>query len=61
MNPLYLSITNANGYLEEINENKYLSFDFVDENKEILKKYDVFNGIRDKIKEIMIMIMKKTI
>ena len=28
-------------------------FDSADENKELLKKYgDVFNGIRDKIKEI---------
>ena len=32
---------------------KYLVFDSTDENKEILKKYnDVFNGIKDKIKEI---------
>ena len=53
MNPLYLRITHANGYIEEINENKYLIFDSIDENKELLKKYnDVFNGIRDKIKEI---------
>ena len=34
------------------NENKYLIFDSIDENKELLKKYnDVFNGIVDKIKE----------
>ena len=46
-------MTHANGYIEEINENKYLIFDSIDENKELLKKYsDVFNGIRDKIKEI---------
>ena len=33
--------------------NKYLVFDSTDENKELLKKYyDVFNGIKDKIKEI---------
>ena len=33
--------------------NKYLIFDFSDENKELLKKCnDVFNGIRDKIIEI---------
>ena len=33
--------------------NKYLVFDSTDENKELLKKYnDVFNGIRDKIKEV---------
>ena len=53
MNPLYLRITHASGYIEEINENKYLIFDSIDENKELLKKYnDVFNGIMDKIKEI---------
>ena len=27
VNPLHLSITHANGYIEEINENKYLIFD----------------------------------
>ena len=33
--------------------NKYLVFDSTDKNKELLKNYnDVFNGIRDKIKEI---------
>ena len=33
--------------------NKYLIFDSTDETKELLKKYnDVFNGIRDKIKEV---------
>ena len=31
---------------------KYLVFDSTDENKELLKKYDVFNEIRNKIKEI---------
>ena len=53
VNPLYLRINHASGYIEEIIENKYLIFDSIDENKELLKKYnDVFNGIRDKIKEI---------
>ena len=52
MNPLYLRITHGSGYIEEINENKHLIFDSIDENKELLKKYnDVFNGIRDKIKK----------
>ena len=46
VNPLYLHITNANGYIEEIN-------DSVDEIKELIKKYnDVFNGIMGKIKEV---------
>ena len=53
MNTLYFGITHANEYIEEINENKYLIFDSIDENKELLKKYnDVFNGIMGKIKEI---------
>ena len=58
VNPLYLLISHANGYIErssaeEKGINKYLVFDSTDENKELLKKYnDVFNGIRDKIKEI---------
>ena len=53
VNPLYLRINHASGYIEEKGVNKYLVFDSTDENKELLKKYnDVFNGIRNKIKEI---------
>ena len=55
MNPLYLLIDHASGYIERKHENgnKYLIFDSIDENKELLKKCnDVLNGIRDKIKEI---------
>ena len=53
VNPLYLRIDNASGYIEEINENKYLVFDVRDENKELLKRYDdVFNGLIDEIKKI---------
>ena len=53
VNPLYLRIDNANGYIEEINEDKYLVFDVTYENKKLLKKYDdAFNGIMDKIKKI---------
>ena len=52
VNLLYLIVDQANGYIEEIKENKYLIFDSTDENKKLLKKYnDVFNGIRDKIKK----------
>ena len=43
VNPLYLRINHASGYIEEINENKYLIFDSYN---------DVSNGIMDKIKEI---------
>ena len=53
VNPLYLRINNVNGYIEEINGDKYLVFDDTYENKELLKRYDdVFNGIMDKIKKI---------
>ena len=53
VNPLNLLIDHASVYIEEKGVNKYLVFDSTDENKELLKKYnDVFNGIRDKIKEI---------
>ena len=42
-----------NGYIEEINEDKYLVFDDTHENIELLKRYDeVFNEIMDKIKKI---------
>ena len=52
MNPLYLCINHTSGYIEEKGVNKYLIFDPIDENKELLKKYNVFNGIGDKIKEV---------
>ena len=53
MNPLYLLINHTNGYIEKTGVNKCLVFESTDENKELLKKYnDVFNGIRDKIKQI---------
>ena len=64
MNPLYLRINHASGYIEEKGVNKYLIFDSTDENKELLKKYnDVFNGIRNKIKKKVVMnvTMKKII
>ena len=53
LNPLYLFINHANGYIEEKRVNKYLIFDSTDENKELLKRYnDVWDGIKDKIKEV---------
>ena len=48
-----MRIDNANGYIEEINEDKYLGFDVRDENKKLLKRYDdVFNGIMGKIRKL---------
>ena len=58
VNPLYLIVDHASGYIEKKGVNKYLVFDSVelhstDENKELLKKYnDVFSGIRNRIKKI---------
>ena len=47
VNPLYLTINHASGYIEEKEMNKYLVFNSTDENKELLKKYnDVFYGIQ---------------
>ena len=48
-----MRIDNASGYIEGINEDKYLVFDVRDENKELLKRYDdIFDGLLDKIKKI---------
>ena len=50
---MYLLIDHSNGYIEERDVNKYLLFDSTEENKESLNKHkEIFNGIRDKIKEI---------
>ena len=64
VNPLYLLVNHASGYIEEKNGNKYLIFDdSVNENKELLKKYaDVWDEIKNKIKTIKMvkkMIMEK--
>ena len=42
VNPLYLQINHASGFIEEKNENKYLIFDSTDENKELLKNTMMF-------------------
>ena len=42
MNPLYLRINHASGYIEENNGNKYLIFNSVNENKEALKNMQMF-------------------
>ena len=54
VNPLYLLVNHASGYIEEKNGNKYLIFDdSVNENKGLLKKYaDVWDGIKNEIKTI---------
>ena len=54
VNPLYLLVNNASGYIEAKNGNKYLIFDdSVNENKGLLQKYaDVWDGIKNGIKTI---------
>ena len=42
VNPLYLRIIHARRYTEEKNVNKYLIFDSVNENKEVLKNTSKF-------------------
>ena len=37
VNPLYLIVDHASGYIDEIGMNKYFIFDSTDENKELLK------------------------
>ena len=49
VNPLFLRIDHASGYIEEKNGNKYLIFDSVDENKEVLKNMQMF-GMELKLK-----------
>ena len=49
VNPWYLCIGHASGYLEEKNGNKYLIFDSVNENKEVLKQTQMFGmGLKTK-------------
>ena len=58
VNPLYLMINEMIGHfecnsIEEKNENKYLVLDEIDENKEVLKKYEeVWEGIKKEIETI---------
>ena len=55
---MYLDIAHASGYIEcnsieEKNGNKYLVLDDIDENKEVLKKYEeVWEGIKKEIETI---------
>ena len=65
VNPLYILVNHASGYIEEENENKYLVFDSTNENKELLKNTRLF-GMELKMKskqymEAKNMIMKKII
>ena len=53
VNLLYLQVNHANRYIVKKNENEYLIFDSVNENKKLLKKYmNFWDGIKNKIKTI---------
>ena len=53
VNPLCLTINKTNWHFEENNGNKYLVLDAVDENEEVLKKYEeVWEGIKKKTETI---------
>ena len=65
VNPLYLMINEMIGHfecnsiecnsIEEKNEIKYLVLDDIDENKEVLKKYEeVWEGIKKNLKPLMV-------
>ena len=49
VNPLYLLVNHANGYIEEKNENNYMILDSTDENKDLLKNTKMF-GTESKTK-----------
>ena len=53
VNPLYLIIGKADGYIEEKNGSKYLTFASTDKNKELLKKYaELSDGIKSLIERV---------
>ena len=53
VNHLYLIITEVDGYIEEKNGSKYLVFDSMNENNEVLKKYkELRDGIKNEIETI---------
>ena len=53
VNPLYLMINEMIGHFEEKNENKNLVLDEIDENKEVLEKYEeIWKGIKKVIETI---------
>ena len=47
VNPLYLLINHASGYIDEECANKYLIFNSTDKNKELLKKTMMFGMALD--------------
>ena len=53
VNPLYLTISELDGFIDEKNNNKYLNISLKDSNNDVLIKYaEVWSGIKDQIKKI---------
>ena len=53
VNPLYLIISEVDGYLKEENGNEYLILVSTDKNKEVLTKYtELWDGIKNSIEKI---------
>ena len=53
VNPLYLIISEVDGYIKEKNRSKYLVFDSANENNEVLKKYaELWYVIKNEIETI---------
>ena len=51
--PLYLTIADVDGSIEQKNGNKYLTFTSTDKNKEVLEKYtELWDGIKSLIEKI---------
>ena len=55
VNPLYLMVNEMIGHFEEINRNKYLVLDDVDENKQVSKNMKKFGKVlKEKLKQLMV-------
>ena len=53
VNPFYLLIKKLDGFIDEIESNKYLNITLTDSNNDVLIKYaKVWSGIKDQIKKI---------
>ena len=52
VNPLYLLISELDGFIDEKNGNKYLNITLTDSNNDVSIKYaEVWNGIKNQIKK----------
>ena len=53
VNPLYLTIKELDGFIDEKNGNKYLNITLTDSNNDVLIKYaKVWSGVKDQIKKV---------